>query len=184
MTRNYAIQSQRDKSVAGLWMNNNQRYPVGEYGCLLTCMAMIADYPVRRVNYLWMAYAQYEIGSAKWNKFAPDEWTCGRFDYYGQTGWYPYIPMPDADIKKGVDWFNAGRHIVLEVDFYPSDSINPNFPQKPQEQQHFVLMSGVDGDVITIIDPWDGGEKYLCPRYGKTNSAALIRAIAFQEVKA
>lgn len=178
----YTVMSQRDPRWSNSWMNNDKTTTTGNYGCLNTCLGMMAGVQPDSVNYFQMAIKNYAPGTsrlARWDM----SWACGRVAYKSQSGLYAEVPFPQADIKKIVAWL-AHDPVVLEVDFYPFDSQDNNYPPQPKEQQHFVLAFGANGqDVdaeILIVDPWDGMRKSLTPRFGRTNTAALIRAIYFE----
>lgn len=182
MSKAYTPMSQRDGRWARAWMNNNKDTPTSSYGCLITCLGMMADVPPDSVNYYMMAIKNYTPGTSKLARW-DFSWTCGKVNYRGQSGTYAFAPFPDTDAQYLINWL-AHDVAVLEVDFYPHDSTDKNFPPQVGEQQHFVLAVGVESGNsdtrIIIIDPWDGQQKNLCPRYGKTITSALVRAIYFQ----
>lgn len=182
MTNKITPMSQRDPRWGGTWMNNDKSTPTHLFGCLNTCLGMMADEYPDSVNYFQMAKKNYTPGTSKIARW-DTSWTCGRVVYSSQSAMYPEVSFPNDEIKKLIAWL-AHDPAILEVDFYPFDSRSSDFPPQPKEQQHFVLAFGANGnDVdaeILIIDPWDGLRKYLTPRFGQTNARAIIRAIYFE----
>jgi len=72
-------------------------------------------------------------------------------------------PVTDAAIQKAKDFLTQGYPVVCEVDFNPATY---------GEEQHYVLLTGFEGDKFFINDPWMGQELTL-DTYGGFKRAVL-----------
>lgn len=132
---------------------------IGGYGCLVAIIAMLAKYygkdtdpeklndQLKNVN----GYANQNL--YKWyegiSKIYPDV-ICSKIVYTPQ----PVTTDQWNEMRRELD---AGRPVVLQVDFIPTTS---------KADMHFVLLIGYENDQWIIADPWYGDTASLA-RYGK-----------------
>ncbi len=132
---------------------------IGGYGCLVTVIAMLSKYYGKDINPEKLNDQLKNVnGFANLNLY---KW------YEGVTKIYPdivcskiiYTPQPVtleqwSEMKKELE---AGRPVVLQVDFIPATS---------KADMHFVLLIGYENEQWIIADPWYGDTASLA-RYGK-----------------
>lgn len=170
MKLNVPILSQRDPQWASQRLGTVDETTIGGYGCLVTCMTMLANYyghnltPADMDN--WLTDNQgYVQGNLYRNDAFGREFPDCSFD---SVTFCTDIPAPLNQIDY---YLSQGKPVVVMVDFDhdPTDGI----------QTHFVLIVGKDiaGNYF-INDPWYGDQVYLIARYGE-NQAQAINQINF-----
>lgn len=151
---------------------------IGQYGCLVTCFAMLAGVTPPAMNRAMIQAGAFQTGNcpacaatfdiAKFSPAAPP--------IYDITSSYPYAPFPAAASARLVKHLKAGGVAICEVD------INPN---NNTHDQHFVLAVSAfgSGDTANVVinDPWFADQTTLTPRYGLTLARALVRAVFYGE---
>lgn len=172
MKLNVPILSQRDPKWASQRLGTVDGTTIGGYGCIITCMTMLANYyghnltPADMDN--WLTDNQgYVQGNLYRNDAFGREFTDCKFNnVIFCTGVSAPLSLIDDSLRKGFP-------VVVMVDFDhdPTDGI----------QTHFFLIIGREdnGDYI-INDPWYGDQVYLIARYG-INQAQIINQINFFE---
>lgn len=149
--------SQRDPAWQNLKLGTSNT-TIGDYGCLLTCLAMLAKYRGKDVspktlNVDFVLHNAYADGNLyKW--------------YEGISKVYPDIKLTKlVDTPKNITTaqFNEmkaeidkGNPVILQVDFYPATA---------RPDMHFVLLIGYDDTNFYVADPFYGDIANLT-RYG------------------
>jgi len=149
--------SQRDSEWKDelLGFNTNPKYSIGNYGCLITSLAMTANWYGRRTN------------PSKINQKLKDVsgFANGGFYIWGSiTKIYPEIigkrritrePLTDYQMGEIKNWLDSGHPVMLHLDMYPETA---------PVNMHWVLAVGYnkdDEDDIKIADPWTGNIRSL-----------------------
>lgn len=172
------VLAQRDKRWAATLMGRSASSTIGDYGCLLTCAAMLAGITPPEMNSYWIARGGYQSGDkAAYAATYDFRKVCSQApEILDVSGHYPDMPFPRGDVAKLLAHVKGGRPAVLEVDMWPTTVA---------EEQHYVLAVAAfgagDAANIVINDPWFEDQTLLCPRYGVNLGRALIRAIYFAE---
>lgn len=153
------LYSQLDSRWKGelLGFNTSPQYSIGSYGCLITVLAMVADYYGRQetpdsINtHLKQMVNGFSAGTGYYYWGAlPRLFT----DIGEKIVWTPDL-MTDAqiaEIKKGID---TGYPVMCQIDFQPATEA---------PDMHFVLLLGYnpnDENDFTIADPWTGAVRSL-----------------------
>lgn len=138
---------------------------LGGYGCLVTCLAMLAKYYGKDTDPDKLNTALVSINGFAAPKEAPTQKNLYKW-YEGITKLYPDITITKLQatpaaltttdfnaIKAEID---AGRPVILQVDFIPATSL---------VDMHFVLLVGYEGTTYYVNDPWYGDKANLT-RYG------------------
>jgi len=170
MKLNVPVLSQRDPQWASQRLGTVDGTTIGGYGCIITCMTMLAQYyghnltPADMDN--WLIDNQgYVQGNLYRNDAFGREFLDCSFD---NVTFCTSVPAPLSQID---NYLAQGKPVVIMVDFDhdPNDGI----------QTHFVLIVGKDiaGNYF-INDPWYGDQVYLIARYGE-NQAQIINQINF-----
>jgi len=75
------------------------------------------------------------------------------------------LAVPQSSLDRIDALLEKGVPVIIKVDFYAAPVL---------KNEHFVLIDGKNSSGgYTITDPWDGVQKDLCPRYGKTAALAI-----------
>ena len=119
---------------------------IGQYGCLLTCVAMLLkfyghDTDPKRLNTWLKEHAGYQSG----NLFV---W--GSLPVLDKRLSVNYSGNIDAQLEKGIP-------SIVKVDMIPSTSV---------VDEHWVLVVGKQGNEYIINDPKDGAQVVFNDRYG------------------
>ena len=175
--------SQRDARWAGILMGRSRVSTIGQYGCLMASMGMLAGRTPAQMNTLATANGGYqsapgrEAYAATFNarQIIGSDRAAELVD--ANTTPYPFTPYPVAMIKRLVAWLRAGQPAIIRVDSQPGT---------PGDQTHYVLAVAAYGDAaatraqIVINDPWYGDQTLLAPRYGPDLASALVHAIYYR----
>lgn len=157
MILNVPIFGQRDPKWANKPLGSSTS-TLGGYGCLVTCLAMLAKYYGKDTDPDRLNTALKNInGFANGNLY---KW------YEGITKLYTDVtitklqncpnPLTTTDFNAIKAEIDAGRPVILQVDFIPATST---------VDMHFVLLVGYEGDTYWVNDPWYGDKANLT-RYG------------------
>jgi hypothetical protein len=142
------IYSQRDPRWASILLgyNTSSQYTIGNYGCLITCLAMEVNKTPDQVNQILKDNNGFSAGGGNflWAKCT----ALGLASTYTSYNWSG--PVTDAGIAKAKELLDQGYPLLCEVDFNPATT---------GEEMHFVLAEGYDGDNFFIADPWTGNEQ-------------------------
>lgn len=133
-------------------------YKFGSYGCLVTCVAMLASYagypdtPPELAARL-RGFDCFVGGELSKPQNIPAAYP--KLDWQGRVDWR----AGPADIPALLDYVNQCPTIV-EVDAHPGGT-------PPPADAHFVVAIGYaeDESDLYIADPWDGSETLLLERY-------------------
>lgn len=154
MKLNVPILGQRDSRWSNILLgyNKNQPYTIGNYGCLITCFSMLVDKTPDTVNTTLKNNNGYVAGTGNfvWSKST----VLGLNQLYlspKYTG-----PVTDQGVSKAKEILDQGYPLVAEVDFNPATT---------GSEQHFVLITGYEGDTFYINDPWTADQTTL-DKYG------------------
>lgn len=145
--------SQRDEKYK-LKKLGTSSVSIGNYGCLLTCHAMLLnyygkDFTVDSLNEFYKSKGVFDQGSlinfwAAANCF--DDITADEYINCYTT------PAPLDTIDK---YLAEGKPVIALVDFSPTAGV----------QTHFVLIIGKENDYL-INDPWTGETYFFTAKYG------------------
>ena len=143
-------------------------YTLGAKGCLVTCLAMLANVTPVEMNDALKAvdgFAVDDYGQKSliiWDR-VPE--AMPSLSWHGSKVWEK-IP---ADMGKVWAEIDSEKISIIRVDFYPGT---------PQCDHHFVLGYGRTGvEDMAIIDPWTGTVTGLLERYGDDHGSGLSRWI-------
>jgi hypothetical protein len=172
--------SQRDPRWADKRLGQpGSNLTIGQWGCLLTCYAMIAntfgyqDTPAQLNDHMVRRGGFMDVNVTKWNALST---VYSDIVYGGKLGSSPeVINHIDASLLEG-------RPVAVQVDFTSSTPYTDN-------DQHWVLIVGKDGDDYRINDPWllPAQEASLKQRYGRTGRPlweAILSAVLYRSTKA
>lgn len=144
------LYGQRDPRWSSILLGYNTQavYSIGNYGCLITCLAMQVNKTPDQVNQILKDNGGFTSGSGNliWSKTA----VLGLNNTYTSPAWDG--PVTAQGIQKAKDYLDQGYPLITEVDFNP----NTTTPD-----QHFVNVVGYEGDEFFIDDPWTGTERNL-----------------------
>ena len=149
--------SQRDGQWAStmLGFNTNAPYNIGNFGCKLTCFAMYAraigkqENPAT-LNEKFKATNQFTNGG-ELNSDNCFNVIFGDVNIKYQSRKYDDL-IPDTLLVTMKEYLDQGYILFAEIDFYPA-TVN--------EDMHFVLINGYEGDKWLIVDPWTGEQLTL-----------------------
>lgn len=162
--------SQRDPRWRDLKLGTSE-VTIGDYGCLLVCTAMLAEYyghpvSVPELNQRYAAQQAFEQGSLyRWYQGLPVAFPDIRLIRLENTP-EPLTPSQFADIDRQL---RAGHPVIVQVDFRPEDA-----PVQP----HYVVIIGEHFGQYLVADPWYGDVASLT-RYGEPR--ITIQQMAFHE---
>lgn len=157
MLINVPILGQRDDRWASQRLGTVNGTTIGGYGCIITCMAMLATYyghpifPNQEDD--WLTDNQgYVQGNLYRNDAFPREFADCSFDKIISC---TNTPAPLDEINS---YLSLGKPVVVMVDFDhdPNDGI----------QTHFVLIVGKENNMYVCNDPWFGDQTNFDARYG------------------
>jgi len=155
------ILGQRDSRWTNLLLgfNNSLPYTIGGYGCLITCLSMMIGKTPDQVNEILKQNQGFVSGSG--------EFIWGTSKSLGLTQTYASSkysgPVTDLGVSKAQEYLTNGFPLLCEVDFNPIDT---------QEQMHFVLATGFDGENFYCNDPWTGDDTTF-DKYGGFRRAVI-----------
>ena len=156
----------------------------GTYGCLVTCVAMLATHALQyEVTPLLVNARLKDVGGFVANTanmyFAK---VIEAFPELKLAGFYRWRTIA-ADLSKIDEILNRGGYPVIQVDFDPGDQQRAD----PDLDEHWVLIVGKDGEGYRIYDPWTGQAHLLPPAYCRAgagwNAARAIYAVSMYERK-
>jgi hypothetical protein len=152
---------------------------LGKWGCLLTCFAMTANAfghqvtPAQLNDVMLRKGGFIDINLTKWNALTT---VYTDIVYGGKMGSSPdTLQHIDASLAQG-------RPVSVQVDFTSNTPYTDN-------DQHWVLIVGKDGDDYRINDPWllPAQEASLKERYGRAQRPlweAILSAIFYRSTQA
>lgn len=168
----------------------------GEFGCLLSCMAMMLtgfgeDFtPLGLNNRLLGRQGEYGFDGSNVYFLAPAA-LINHVQFYGN-----WMPLPqtgatfatyDPNLLTRVDQeIAAGQAVIFQVD------LNPNNPYVYGAEQHWVFALAKQGDDYLVLDPSDGRPVSLLSRFGSKTSqpgeqalkSAIKSALIYRSTKA
>ena len=144
---------------------SNNPFSIGYYGCLITCWAMYLSAigkieTPETLNQKLKDIKGYapNSGNLIWNVL---------LGLYGLKEFYrsPYYsgPVSPQGLVKIRELLDASKPLITHVDFDPRD---------PDDDQHWILVHGYEGDTFFALDPWSGREITL-DVYGGAKRAVL-----------
>lgn len=126
---------------------------IGDYGCLLTCVAMVCTYfgheetPSTLNDKL-----KNNGGFANGNLFVWGAIT----NIYRDIMYQGQVQTPDAltlaQMQKIKDTLDKGYPVIMQIDTVPATT---------SFDEHWILAIGYDGDDFIVQDPWDGATKRI-----------------------
>lgn len=153
--------SQRNPAWASqlLGYNKSEPYTLGNFGCLITCLASQLGKDPVYVNKTLKDNNGFTAngGDFYWGKST----VLGLNQKYLSPKWSG--PMPTSQIQKIKEFIDQGYPLLTEVDFNPNTTY---------EEMHFILICGYDGDNILAMDPWVG-EIINLSNYGGSTRAII-----------
>lgn len=148
--------SQRDPKWANEKLGTSG-VTIGDYGCALTCLAMLECYygfdtdPLQ-LNQLFIEKGVYA------NRNLISWYVIDKANEYVKLTEWIHCETTPAPLKRIDEELNAGRPVICDVD---------TNPMEPGEQMHFVVVIGKTEDGHYIInDPWTGEEYFFDAKYG------------------
>ena len=166
------IYLQRDPRWAGQRLGTVDGSTIGQYGCYVSSLAMVAK------------YYGHDVTPASLD----DLFTNGKFYNNGNLCSDDILQKVFADCKfvRAYNYPNTPADlnllktlisdltisVILEVDFNynPADGI----------QTHFVECVDCDGTKVTIADPWYGGIVDLSVHYGNNPAQTILKYVVYQ----
>ncbi|MBK8984723.1 MAG: C39 family peptidase [Chloroflexi bacterium] len=171
--------SQRDARWADKRLGHvGSNHTIGKWGCLLTCFTMVANVYGRQVTPAQLNDTMVRQGGfidvnlTKWNALT---------DVYTDMIYGGKLPS-NPEVIQSIDASLAeGRPVTVQVDFTSDTPYTDN-------DQHWVLIVGKDGDDYRINDPWllPAQEASLKERYGRAGRPlweAILAAIFYRSTK-
>lgn len=164
-------QCQRDSRWANILLGYNidPKYNIGNYGCLITSFSMYfssygKDENPATVNELLKQNKGYapDSGNLIWSAIPR---VFGLNDVY-QSPTYTG-PVTDQGLTKMRSFLDQGFPLVTHIDFNPADS---------DDDMHWVLVNGYDGDIFYCNDPWSGNNVSLDVYGGVRRAVIQFRA--------
>jgi len=160
------VYSQRDPKWGSklLGYNTGAGETIGNYGCLITCLACYINNPPNVVNDLLVQNNGYVAGSGLfvWSKST----VLGLNQTYLSPD-YTGIPVTSQGMTKLTSLLDAGYPVLCEIDFYPETA---------NVDMHFVLAYGYEGENVFVIDPWTGTQISLDVYGGAKRAIIQFRA--------
>lgn len=156
---NYRVLWQKNPLWANKEMGVNTDSTIGDWGCLLTCFAMLLGTDPNTLNEWLKIHGGYQqpprgayAATFDLNAYNP---TVHFVDFNEQ---YKYIPVPQDVLATWVKYISPSTPVIIMVD---------HIPGVRGVTSHYVLAIDVslDGKII-ILDPWYG-DIALLDRYGK-----------------
>lgn len=149
MRINIPLLSQRDPKWASIILGNNTqaKYNIGNFGCLITSLSMYLNTTPNKINETLKQGRDKDNGFANgsgnfiWGKST----LLGLGEQFLSTRYNGPVTQAGIDKIKGL--LDNGYPLLCEIDFNPSTT---------DEEQHFVLLTGYEGDSIYANDPWTG----------------------------
>jgi hypothetical protein len=128
-----------------LGYNTNPIYTIGMYGCLITSFGNYIGKNPTQVNDILKANGGYTAGSGNfiWSKCT----VLGLNQVYASP--YYSDPVTSQGIAKMKSLLDEGRPLITHIDFDPKD---------PDDDQHWILIMGYEGDAFFAFDPWSASE--------------------------
>lgn len=168
MKLNVPILSQRDPRWASQRLGTVDGTTIGGYGCIITCMTMLANYYGHNLTPAnmddWLTDNQ---GYVQGNLYRNDAFHREFSDcFFDNIVFCTAVPAPIDQIKA---YLSKGMPVVVMVDF--DHDLNDGI------QTHFVLVIGEENGDLIINDPWYGDQIFFKARYG--NDAQGINQINF-----
>jgi hypothetical protein len=135
-------------------------YTIGQAGCLLTCFAMLAQYPPDELNQKMVVYGgftgslinSYVLPSVIPNLYFESRIPCEK------------TPAPIDIIDKAL---SAGKAVIVQVDTSPSEGV----------QSHWVILTGKVGKDYNMVDPWPVVDNPPATVLGRYGSGRKIEAV-------
>lgn len=134
-----------------LGYNTNTSYNLYNYGCLITCLAMISSYygqeetPATINNKLKNINGFVSGGLYVWGSFP-------KISNSEEVKTNTPLPLTDAQIAHIKDNIDNGYPVMVQLDYNP---------KTVELDMHYVIINGYDGDEFFIVDPIDGTEQSL-----------------------
>lgn len=164
--------SQRDDRWARVTLGNNiphSQYNIGGWGCYITSMAMAAGCTPTEMNRALKAVGGFApsdgnlINAGIWEKATrifdhPFKFVKQTFPAHINDA-YPEVDRQEILAAKP----NTVFLLVDNILGYPLN-------------EHHVLVTEIVNSSILVADPWIGDIVPLCPRFGRTETVALIQA--------
>lgn len=143
---------------------NNTSSLIKDYGCLITCFAMLCDKEICEMSASMTKNGEFQSGDR--GAYA------ATFNVKGLRGQFleasPLYPNSNVPVDKLITHLKDIGPAIIKVDI----SLAPGL------QEHFVLATTTNGQDIFINDPWTGTQEKLT-KYGKTNSEAIYQIIYY-----
>lgn len=168
--------SQQDPRWSSKLLGTSPSFTIGKYGCLLTCLAMVANglgesESPDTLNAKMVAVNGFEganiicpkIGDALPKIYLKNRIPCQN------------VPAPIDEIDANLA---IGKPVIVQVDSSPSAGV----------QTHWVVITGKVGSDYAIADPWpyptDTSQVLLTQRYGGTAAQTILDTIWIDAVAA
>lgn len=140
-----ATNGQRDPQWAStlLGYNTSSLYTIGSHGCLITSFGNYIGKNPLEVNTTLKTNGGYSAGSGN---FIWSHCTDLGLKQVYQSPYYADAVSPQG-LTKMKAFLDAGQPLITHIDFDPRD---------PDDDQHWILVCGYDGDAFFALDPWTG----------------------------
>ena len=165
------VYSQRDPRWAGTRLGTASGATIGQFGCSLTSLAMVACYNGHQVTPLELNAAFLRAGVYVDGDLCADNDLQQVFSDCRLVETKSYAARR-ADLRELCDLLSDERtSVILELDFDhdPTDGI----------QTHFVTAVACDGATVTIADPWYGGVDTFATHYGRDPATTIQKFVVY-----
>jgi len=161
MIDNFTTYSQTDVKWGNdiLGFNTSNKYNLYNYGCLVTCLAMVLTYytnddilPNEVNTELKKIKGFVQGGLYVWGSLGK------KYSYLDEVITWTPNPLNPTDCQNIYDNIDKGSPVILQVDINPSTGIN---------ETHYVVAIGYKKDKkdFFIADPIDGKKRWLSEKY-------------------
>jgi len=140
LSNKYGQRDERWKNII-LGYNTDSKYTIGLYGCLITSLGNYIGKNPQEVNEILKANNGFAAGSGNfvWSKCT----ALGLNQVYSS----PYYSglVTSQGLNKMRTLLDEGRPLLTHVDFDPRD---------PDDDQHWLLVTGYEDETFFAFDPW------------------------------
>lgn len=167
----WRVFEQRDALWAAKHLGTSSSATIGQYGCYLSCFAMMAEYYGHAVYPNRLNDLIVQHGGFVDEDMLVDTALQSVYSDCVHMGSFDYTDVP-ADLAHLVKLAQDKRQMIaleLDFDYDPSDGLN----------RHWVLLVSFDGTTLRIADPWFGGVNVFSKHYGHDKASTLLKYVVY-----